>query len=416
VTPSVVIPGAISCGNRRYSVLGYSVLVRLDQEHWSTRRERVIPTALLMMRQGDPMTTPVTDPLDDGVLAVTDLEPMARERLAREVWDYLACGAGDQRTIEQNIEGWQAPPFAPHVMTGLRDIDTSSTLLGRRMPHPILFAPTALQTNYHPDGEAATMRAAIRTGTTYVQSTLSGVPLDQLGDISRSAPAPDGEAAHWWFQTYLHHDRGFTRSLVESAVTAGSEAIVLTVDSPVLGARDNDRRNGWGAMPEDGIRIHERILNPFLASDISWADLDWLVDLVGDVPVLVKGVLRADDATEAIEHGAAGVIVSNHGARNLDTIVPTALALPAIADAVGGRATVLVDGGIRRGTDVARALCRGADAVLIGRPYIWGLATHGEAGVAHVAQILRAELAMAMGLVGATRIVELTPGLLWPPR
>jgi len=362
------------------------------------------------------MKNQASDPLDDGVLAVTDLEPMARERLPREVWDYLASGAGDQRTLDQNIEAWQSPPFAPKVMMGLVAIDTSIALLGRSLPHPILFAPTALQTNYHPDGEAATMRAAARTGTTYIQSTLSGVPLDQIGAIARSAPTEDGDAAHWWFQTYLHHDRGFTRSLVESAIGAGAESIVLTVDSPLLGARDDDRRNGWGGMPDDGIRIHERILNPYLASDISWTDLDWLVDLVGDVPVLVKGVLRADDAVEAIEHGARGVIVSNHGARNLDTIVPTAVALPAIADAIGGRVPVLVDGGVRRGTDVARALCRGADAVLVGRPYVWGLATHGEAGVAHVAQILRAELAMAMGLVGAATTGELTPSLLWPPR
>jgi len=361
------------------------------------------------------MTNATTDPLDDGIVAVRDFEPKAREVLSHDVWDYLACGAGDQQAINANIEAWQTPWLTPKVMTGLSGVDTSVQVIGRQLAHPILFAPTALQTNYHPDGEAATLRAAARTGTTYVQSTLSGVPIADLGQIAR-AGAEGADPAHWWFQTYLHHDRGFTASLVEAALAAGAEAVVLTVDSPAMGARDDDRRNGWGGMPDDGIRIHERVWNPYLASDISWADLDWLIDLVGDAPVLVKGVLRADDAVESVEHGAAGVIVSNHGARNLDTIVPTAVALPAIAEAVGDRASVLVDGGIRRGTDIVRALCRGADAVLVGRPYVWGLATHGEAGVAHVAEILRAEFAMAMALVGAATTADLKPGLLWPPR
>ena len=356
------------------------------------------------------MTTEIPDPLADGILALKDLEPLAQQKLPREIWDYLACGAGDQQTIAENIEAWQRPWLAPKAFAGLDDVDTSVQLLGRDLTHPILFAPTALHTSYHPDGEAATMRGAARTGTTYVQSTLSGVPLDVLGGIGQEV------GAHWWFQTYLHRDRGFTRELVERALAAGAEAVVLTVDSPALGARDDDRRNGWGQMPDDGIRIHERIWNPYLDSSIAWSDLEWLVDLVGDVPVVVKGVLRADDAVASVDHGAAAVIVSNHGARNLDTIVPSAVALPPVVDAIGGRAPVLVDGGIRRGTDVLRALCRGADAVLVGRPYVWGLATHGEAGVAHVAEILRAELAMAMALVGAATTRELRPDLLWPAR
>lgn len=348
------------------------------------------------------------DPLDDGIIAVRDLEPLARASVPSDAWAYLADGAGDQRSLAANAEAWQAPSFMPRVLTGLGGIDTSVHLLGRQCPHPILLAPTAFQSRYHPDGEAATMRAAMRTGTTYVQSSQTATPLAELGRIAQDAVS-DGA---WWFQVYLHADRGQTRSVVEEALAAGAEALVLTVDSPSLGARDNDRRNGRALWPDDGIRIHERVWNPHLASDIAWSDLEWLVDVAGEIPVLVKGVLRADDATEVVEQGGAGVIVSNHGARNLDTIVATAHALPAITAAIGGRVPILVDGGIRRGTDVARALCLGADAVLIGRPYVWGLATHGEAGVAHVAEILRAELTMAMALLGAASTADLTSNLL----
>jgi 4-hydroxymandelate oxidase len=312
-----------------------------------------------------------------------------------------------------NLDAWQSPAFAPRVLSGIDTIDTSVDLLGHRHLAPLLFAPTAFQSRYHPDGEVATMRAAAGTSTTYVQSSQSATPLTELGRIAREGS--DGPAS-WWFQVYLQAERGATRAVIDEALAAGAAALVLTVDSPALGARDNDRRNSRAMWPDDGVGIHERVWNPFIARDASWADLEWLADLAGDVPVLVKGVLRADDAVEVVAHGGAGVIVSNHGARNLDTIVPTATALPSIVAAIEGRVPVLVDGGIRRGTDIARALCLGADAVLVGRPYVWGLATHGEAGVAHVAQILRAELTQTMALLGAACIADLTPGLLWPPR
>lgn len=351
-------------------------------------------------------------PLDDGLMSVHDVQEQARAVIADDAWAYLVDGAGDQRSVMLNAEAWQTPAFAPRVMRGLPGVDTAVPLMGREHPHPIVLAPTAFQSRYHLDGEAATMRAAMATGSIYVQSSQSTTSLRGLGDIAARA----SDAGTWWFQVYLHHDRAMTQSLVSEAIAAGAEALVLTVDSPSLGARDNDRRNSQGLWPDDGVGIHERVWNPFLARDVAWTDLDWLVDIAGDVPVLVKGVLRPDDAAEAVERGAAGVVVSNHGGRNLDTVVPTALALPAVVAAVQSRVPVLVDGGIRRGTDVVRALCLGADAVLIGRPYVWGLATHGESGVAHVVEILRAELTMAMALLGAASVAELGPDLFWPPR
>ena len=346
-------------------------------------------------------------PLDDGVIAVKDFESLARDNVAPHIWNYLSDGAGDQQALLENEVAWQEPWFAPKVMTGVTQVDTTVTINGQHLQHPILLAPTAMAMSYHPDGEAATMRAAVRTGTTYIQSTLSGVPIEELGNIAREG------GGDWWFQVYLHRDRAFTQSLVEAALAAGASSLVLTVDSPALGARDNDRRHDWGQMPDDGISMHERVFNPFLDSAVGWSDLQWLRDLAGDVPVWVKGILRADDAVAAIDHGAAGVMVSNHGARNLDTIVPTAVALPSIVEAMDGRAPVVVDGGIRRGTDVLRALALGADAVMVGRPYIWGLASHGEAGVAHVVEILRAELQMAMALVGVDCVASVTEDILW---
>lgn len=352
------------------------------------------------------------DPLDDGVVAVRDFEALAHGRVDPDAWVYLADGAGDQRSVAANLDAWQSPPFAPRVLGGIDAIDTGVELLGQRHVAPLLLAPTAFQSRYHPGGEVATMRAAVATRTTYVQSSQSVTPLADLGKVAREA---GGAAGSWWFQVYVQADRQVTRAVVDEALAAGAQALVLTVDSPALGARDNDRRNSRAMWPDDGIGIHERVWNPFIARDASWADLEWLADLARDVPVLVKGVLRADDAVEVVAHGGAGVIVSNHGARNLDTIVPTGTALPSIVTAIEGRVPVLVDGGIRRGTDIARALCLGADAVLIGRPYVWGLATHGEAGVAHVAQILRAELTQTMALLGAASVADLTPALLWPP-
>lgn len=354
------------------------------------------------------------------LVAVKHFQPLAEELLQPRIRDYVAGGAGDEYTLERNIRAWQDITLSPRVLVDVSELDTSVSLLGRDLAHPIVVAPTARHRACHPSGEVGTITGAEAAGALYVQSSLGSTALVDVAAAARGLAEP------WWFQLYVQRDRGFTAELVAHAVELGAEALVLTVDTPSLGARDRDKRNQLGTIDGDSYPIlaggpvtpddrppHRRIFNPILAPDITWADLEWLVEIAG-VPVLTKGHLRADEALRAVECGAGGVIVSNHGARNLDTVPATAQALPPIIDAIGGRAPVLVDGGIRRGTDVAKALCLGASAVLVGRPVVWGLTVAGAEGVRQVLEILRTELEIAMALLGAATIAELQPDLLWP--
>ncbi len=355
----------------------------------------------------------------DAVVSIADLEPLARATLSDLTWNYVAGGAADEISLDWNDAAWRDLRLAPRVLTDVSAIDTSLTLLGRDLAHPILVAPTAAHGQYHPDAEAATRRGAEAADALAIMSTLGSTAVADLG------AATDGP---WWYQLYVQADRAFTASLVESAVDAGAEAFVLTVDTPLLGARDRDRRRGGhtvdgmqppallGAppsvvMPADP-RPYQRVYNPHLDPSLTWEALEWLVDL-SPVPVLPKGVVRPDDAQRCVDSGAGGVIVSNHGARNLDTVVPTAEALPGVVHAVDGVVPVIVDGGIRRGTDVAKALILGADAVLVGRPAIWGLTVAGAEGVQWVIETLWTELAMAMGLLGAPTVDDLSADLVW---
>ena len=345
-----------------------------------------------------------------------DLQAMAEQRLTEQAYNYVAGGSGDEHTLRWNTEAWARLRLAPHFLVDVSSIDTRLTLLGHDLDFPVLLAPTAAHRLYHPDGELETVRGASAAATLYVQSTLATVGVTEVG---AAATGP------WWFQVYIQRDRDFTRELVARAEDAGASALVLTIDLPVLGARDTDRRNSLGlpagidyvnlrglAVVPDPLPPERRVYNPHLDPTVTWADLDWLAS-VARVPVLVKGVLRADDARRCLDHDVAGVIVSNHGARNLDTVPPTADALPGVVAAVEGRLPVLVDGGIRRGTDVAKALVLGATAVLVGRPYVWGLAVYGADGVRLVVDLLRTELELAMGLLGAPTLADLTPDLLW---
>lgn len=313
-------------------------------------------------------------------------------------------------------------------------LDTSTTLLGTPLSHPILLAPVAAHRLYHPEGELETLRGAAAGEALHVQSTMSTVSVEEVGAAARGAVAR-GEAARgavagadvpspWWFQLYVQRDRDFTADLVARAEAAGASALVLTVDTPTLGARDRDRRGGLPpasypnlrGLPEvedDGTPAHRRIFLPRFDPTFSWETFAWLLG-VARTPVVVKGVLRPDDAARAVEAGAAAVIVSNHGGRNLDTVPATVDALPGVVAAVGGRVPVLVDGGIRRGTDVAKALALGAAAVLVGRPFVWGLAADGADGVRLVIEMLRTELEMAMGLLGTPTLADLTEDALWP--
>ena len=354
----------------------------------------------------------------DAPVKVLDYRPRAAELLPGSTWDYVEGGAGDEHTLGWNEASWQEIRLWPRTLVDVSAIDTSITLFGRELPHPVLLAPTAAHHLYHPGAEAETLAGAGAGEALAVMSTLGSMTVEDLGE------AADGP---WWFQLYVQPDREFTATLVHRAVDAGASAVVLTVDTPLLGARDRDRRAGGHTV--DGLHpanlapvttavsadspLHQRVYNPHLDPSLTWETLSWLVDL-SPVPVLTKGVLRPDDALRAVEFGVGGVVVSNHGARNLDTTAPTSDALPRVVDAIDGQVPVLVDGGIRRGTDVAKALCLGADAVLVGRPAIWALAVDGAAGVTHMLDIVRAELIMAMGLLGAPSVAELGRDLLRP--
>jgi len=347
-------------------------------------------------------------PADPNLINLADYERVAAERLAPGPLAYFTGGAGDEVALRDNRAAFARQAIVPRVMRDVSSLDPSVELLGRRWPSPIFIAPTALQRMAHPDGELATARAAAARGITLTLSTSASTDLAEVA----VAGGPR------WFQVYLLADPGARRALVERAVANGYEALVLTVDVPRIGRRERDLRVGF-KIPE-GVTIP----NVALAAGVpltdggsvayldrmTWPDLEWLAGF--GLPVIVKGILHPDDAQLAIEHGAAGIGVSNHGGRQLDGAIASLDALPAVADAVGGRVPVLLDGGVRRGTDVLVSLALGATAVGIGRPVIWGLAVDGEAGVGNVLDLLRAEFENAMALSGAANCADLTPELL----
>lgn len=366
--------------------------------------------------------SPTLQPIDPHVVTLADHEQSARARLDENAWAYFSGGAADETTLRANNSGWSALPLWPRVLRPLAGGHTRTMLLGRQWPHPILIAPVAYQRMAHPDGEIATAYAAAAQGAGLVLSTQSSVRLESVAAAVRE----DAGRGPLWFQLYSQHDRGFTRELVQRAEAAGYEALVLTIDAPTSGVRDRERRvnfrlpSGIQAVNLEGLAPAPL---PTLASGQSalfggllhyaptWDDVAWLQSITR-LPVLLKGVLHTDDALQAIQLNVAGIIVSNHGGRTLDTVPPTAHALPRIVQAVQGRMPVLVDGGIRRGTDVLKAIALGANAVLVGRPVIWGLAHAGAAGVAHVLRLLRDELEVAMALTGCATLAQASPALL----
>jgi 4-hydroxymandelate oxidase len=344
---------------------------------------------------------------------VEEFEAVAREALAPAVYDYYAGGAEDEITLRDNRDAFGRLRIAYRVLVDVSERDTRAELLGVPMSSPILLAPTALHRMAHPDGERATARAAAASGALMTLSSISSVAMEDLRDV-----APDGRR---WFQLYHFSDRALTEKLVMRAHEAGYEAIVLTVDTPILGRRERDMRYAT-VIPDDVRAVHfeserrepddERSLGTFINQPfVSWADLRWIRELT-PLPLVVKGVVRADDARRAIDEGIAAVWVSNHGGRQLDTSPATAEALPRVVDAVGKQVPVIVDGGVRRGTDVLKALALGADAVAIGRPQLWGLAAGGEGGVRAVLDMLRNELSIAMALAGCRSIAEIDRGLI----
>jgi isopentenyl diphosphate isomerase/L-lactate dehydrogenase-like FMN-dependent dehydrogenase len=332
-------------------------------------------------------------------LNVSEYERLAEDRLEPGAFGYFAGGAGDEWTLRENVAAFNRWVFRPRMLVDVGTVTAATQVLGGEVDLPILVAPTALQRLAHPDGEAATARAAAEAGTVFCLSTIASLSPAELAE-----QAPGGRR---WFQLYWSRDRGFTKSLVEAAAESGFEAIALTVDLPAGGRRERDLRAAF-EVPEDFPfpNVPEPLEGDLQAAlgwivdpTITWRNLEWLGSLTG-LPLVVKGILTSEDADLACEHGAAALIVSNHGGRQLDGVAATLDALPEVVEAAAGRAEVLLDGGVRRGTDVVKALALGAQAVLVGRPVLWGLAVDGEAGVRRVLELLRDEVALALTLLG----------------
>ncbi|HEY8766143.1 MAG TPA: alpha-hydroxy acid oxidase [Dehalococcoidia bacterium] len=356
-------------------------------------------------------------------LNLHDLEPLAREKIPGPLFDFIAGGAEDEVTLRANRAAFEAIEFRPRVLVDVTNVDTSTSVLGQSLPFPVMLAPVAMHQLAHPEGEEAVARAAKSAGTVMILSTMSSISIEDVG------AAADGPK---WFQLYCYGEKGVTERLVKRAEKAGFSALCLTVDVPRLGRRERDLRHVL-QFPDDVVprnflqeidmssiplQSQGSAISAYAASlmdqSLTWDVLPWLRSITS-MPVIVKGILTPEDAVLAVEHGAAAIVVSNHGGRQLDSSPATAVVLPEIVDAVGGRLEVIVDGGVRRGTDVLKALALGAKAVLIGRPYIWGLAVNGEAGVSHVLSLLRTEFEWAMALCGVTSVDQVTRPLVRAP-
>lgn len=337
----------------------------------------------------------------DGLLSLFDFETEAQKHISHGAWARISGGAADELTLRWNHEAYEHIKLKPRALVDVSKLDTRVTLLGQEMPFPILLAPTGGQKFVHPEGELAAVRGAAKAGATYVISSSASMRVE---DIAHAAQGPV------WFQLYVQRDRGFTKDLVQRAEDSGCRALCVTVDSPTFGARNREDR-AKGELPERELPNLKG--KDYLDPTLTWKDIDWLRSFARR-PVLLKGILNPDDAAIAVKAGVAGIIVSNHGARNLDTVPATIEALPLVVEKVAGRLPVLVDGGIRRGTDVLKAFALGASAVQIGRPYLWGLGLAGADGVARVVAILRHEFELAMMLAGRPAISSIDRSVLWP--
>jgi isopentenyl diphosphate isomerase/L-lactate dehydrogenase-like FMN-dependent dehydrogenase len=335
------------------------------------------------------------------LLNVWDYEAAAAERLEPGAHGYYAGGAGDELTLRDNVEAFRRWQLRPRVLVDVDTCTTATTVLGHEVSMPLLIAPVAFQRVAHPDGEVGMARAAKSAGTVMCMSTMA-----------TATPAEIAETGvQRWFQLYVFRDEGVTRELVSRVVDAGFTALVLTVDTPFLGRRERDLRTGFvveypvASLGQGGLTPAETFA--LTSASVSWRDIERLASLSG-LPVLVKGVLTEEDAKLACEHGASGIVVSNHGGRQLDGVSATIDALEEVVAAVDGRIDVLLDGGIRRGTDVVKALALGARAVLAGRAPLWGLAVDGETGARRVLEILQAEILGALQLLGCTSPADVT--------
>jgi 4-hydroxymandelate oxidase len=355
---------------------------------------------------------------------LSDFEEMAKTKIPHMAWEFFNGAVADEITMRWNKEAYQKIRLKPRILVDVSKLDTRVTLFGQEHPFPILLAPTAYHKLAHPEGELATARGAGAANATLIVSTVATTSIEDIAGVAKSP---------LWFQLYTQADKGFTKSLVERAEATGCRAICLTVDTPISGARNREQRAGFKLAPNmerpnlRGLKINGEdaatsaeghnpsgggIFSAVLNPRMTWKDVEWLQSFM-KVPLLLKGVLNPDDADHAVKAGVSGIMVSNHGARNLDTVPATVDALPLVVERVAGRVPVIVDGGVRRGTDVLKALALGATAVMIGRPYVYGLGVAGGDGVAAVVNILRKEFEMAMALTGRPTIKSIDRSVLW---
>ncbi|MEM9964433.1 MAG: alpha-hydroxy acid oxidase [Asticcacaulis sp.] len=355
---------------------------------------------------------PVLTAIPRDIVSVNDYGPYARERLSAMAWDYLDSAAGEETTKADNMAAFGRIRLKGRVLGDVRGGHTRLELFGQACAHPILLAPLAYQKLFHADGEMATALAAKVTDTVMVVSTLSTTPLEDVAGVHDAL----------WFQLYLQSDRAVSRDLIHRAEATGYKALVVTVDAAMGGIRSREQRAGFH-LPEPlrAVNLPQQptplpplaagqsaVFDGLMAMAPTWADIDWVLSET-HLPVIIKGILAPEDAVRACQAGVAGIIVSNHGGRVIDTLPASIEALPGVVAAVDGRVPVLLDGGVRRGTDVFKALALGAKAVLIGRPYVQALSAAGALGVAHALRTLREELEIVMALSGCPTVESIGP-------
>lgn len=350
-----------------------------------------------------------------------DYETLARELLPQMVYDYYAGGSEEESSVYDNRASWGRIRLRPRMLVDCTSVDMTTTILGTPVAMPLMTAPCAFNRLAHPDGELAVARATAEAGIIQVVSTMATCTLEEVAQA-----APQGQR---WFQLYVYRDRAVTEMLVSRAEAAGYTTLCLTVDTPIAGRRERDIRNGFGlpagvkianldaaamgklAPADQGETGLQRYIAGLWDAALTWESVEWLKTITR-LPIVVKGILTGEDAALAVEHGVAGIVVSNHGGRQLDGAIAPCDALAEVVAAVGDRAEVYVDGGVRRGTDILKALALGARAVLIGRPYLWALTVSGEAGVSHLLNLLREELSISMALAGRPTIADIDRKLL----
>lgn len=365
-----------------------------------------------------PSLLPALAAIPPDVVSASDYERRAPDHLAPKTWAYLAGGAGDEITLAENTSAFAALKLKPRTLVPVTGGHTRVSLLGETLPHPFLLAPVGWHKLFHPQGELAVAQAARVMETVFAVSSLATTPLETLA--ATTAPL--------WFQLYIQPSRAATEQMVRRAEAAGCQALIVTVDAPLGGIRNREQRAGFALPP--GLKAENLVEDPVPVPSLTpgaspvfdhamlhapvWNDIAGLVRL-STLPVFVKGILSPEDAARALEAGAAGIVVSNHGGRVLDTVPAAINALPAIAARVGGTAPILFDSGIRRGSDAFKAIALGASAVFVGRPYIHALSVAGALGVAHLVRTLREELEITMALAGCPTLDEASPDFLWNP-